>query len=69
MMNHECNKQIFYRDLVLWDNNTIACGSHLWLLVMYPIEQMMEGIPLVKSSYPAIAMEIPKNKMAIAIDS
>ena len=47
MMNHECNKQFFYRDQLLRNNGTITCGSHLRLLAPYPIEQMMEGNMLV----------------------
>ena len=69
MMNNESNKRIFHRDLLLRDNGTITCGTYMRLLAPYPVERMMEGIPLVKTSYPAIVMERPANVPAIVVNS
>ena len=68
MMNHETNKRIFDRDLLLRDNGIIICGTYLRLLVPYPVERIMEGIPMVKLSYPAIAMKEPNSVPVIMID-
>ena len=46
----------------------IACGKYLRLLALYPVERMMEGISMVKSSYPAIEMKESNNVPAIMID-
>ena len=57
------------RDLLLRDNGTITCGTYLRVLAPYPIERMMEGIPLIKTSYPAIVMERPEHIPAVTINS
>ena len=59
MMNHELNKRIFHCDLLLRDNGKVACGPYLRLLAPYQVEGMMEGILMIKSTYPTIVMEVP----------
>ena len=68
MTNHETNKRIFHNNLLLQDNGMITSGMYLQLLAPYPIERMMEGIPMVKSSYLAIVMKEPNIVPVIMID-
>lgn len=59
MMTSDTNKRLFHRDLMLRDNGTITIGSYIRLLAPHPIERNMQGIPLIKSFFPIIAMEPP----------
>ena len=61
MMSNDMNRRLFHRDLLLRDNGTITVGSYLRILAPHPIERNMNGIPLLKSDYTAIAMDISTN--------
>lgn len=69
MMTNDMNKRIFHRDLMLRDNGTITIGSFFRLLAPYPIERNMQGIPLVRSHYPIVALEYPSDLMSIPINT
>ena len=69
MMSNDMNRRLFHRDLLLRDNGTITVGSYLRILAPHPIERNMNGIPLLKSDYPAIAMDTPKRLAPIYINS
>ena len=51
MMNHKLNKMIFHCHLLLRENRTITFETYLYLLTLYPVKQMIENIPLIKSRY------------------
>ena len=69
MMTSDMNKRLFHRDLMLRDNGTITIGSYLRLLAPHPIERNMQGIPLIKSFYPIIAMDSPSIINSIAVNN
>ena len=62
MITSEANKRIFHRDLLPRDNGTITIGSCLRIVAPLAVERNMQGIPLVNSCTPAIAME-PNHKI------
>ena len=69
MMTNEMNKRIFHRYLMLRDNGTTTIGSYMRILAPYPIERNMQGIPLIKTHYPAIAMMVPIELPSICINT
>ena len=69
MMTSDMNKRIFHQDLLLRDNRTITIGLHLRLVALYTIKRNMQGIPLVRTHYPAIALEAPDKLPLININT
>ena len=69
MMSHDMNRRLYHRDLLLRDNGTITVGSFLRILGPHPIIRNMNGIPLIKTDYPAIALETPDKLSPIFINS
>lgn len=68
MMTNDMNKRLFHRDLLLRDNGVLTIGSYIRLLAPLPVERNMQGIPLLNSYYPALAMEPPNQVSSIPIN-
>ena len=69
MMTSEMNKRLYHRDLLLRDNGVLTVGSYFRFLAPLPVERNMQGIPLVNSYYPALAMQQPNIVHSIPINS
>ena len=59
MMTSEMNGRVFHQYLVLLDNGVITIGSYLRVLAPHHIDRNMQGIPLIHTDYPAVALHPP----------
>ena len=53
------NGRIFHQDLVLRDNGVINIGSYLRVLATHHIDRNIQGIPLIRTYYPTVALFPP----------
>lgn len=60
-INHEQNRRLFHRDLLLRDNGIVTIGTFMRLLAPHPVLQEMQGIPMVRSDTPAVIMSSPNH--------
>ena len=68
MITNEMNRRLFCRDTMLRDNGTVTLGTYIRLLAPYPIQRNMNGIPLLRTMFPAIVMMTPSNVPLIQIN-
>ena len=69
MINHEHNKRLFHRDLLLRDNGVVTIGSFMRLLAPHPITQTMQDIPLICSDSPALILNTPLTYPEVLINN
>ena len=56
MMTSKINGRVFHQYLVLRDNGVINIGSYLRVLAPHQIDRNMQGITLIRTYYPAVAL-------------
>eukprot|EP00957_Ditylum_brightwellii_P160414 12212197-Ditylum_brightwellii.AAC.1 len=63
------NSSIFHCNLVLQDNGIITVGSVLRLLSPHQIDENMQGIPLICTNSPAVALHLPTRLATVNINT
>ena len=60
-IHHDQNARLFHRNLVLRDNGVITIGSFLRILSPHQVDEHMQGIPLINTDSPAVALRLPNH--------
>ena len=69
MMTSEMNGRVCHQYLVLSDNGVIVIGLYLRVLAPHQIDRNMQGIPLISTDYPAVALCPPLYLSAASVNT